>query len=80
MKYPMQAHTSETLQAAVAKAFEAALPVADEQGVGLVVVVIDAAERVHYQTNLGPTLTAGMLSRCAGLYEAIARQRRMTAT
>lgn len=66
----MLEHTASTLQLAVVKAFEAAERVANEHGVGLVVVVVDAAERVHYQTNLGPTMTAGMLSRCAGLYDA----------
>lgn len=63
-------HTIETMRLAVAKVFEAAERIANEHGVGIVVVAIDAAERVRYQTNLGPTMTAGMLSRCAGLYDA----------
>lgn len=38
MKYPMHVHSPESLQLAVVKAFDGALPIANEHGVGLVVV------------------------------------------
>jgi hypothetical protein len=67
---PMQIHSPETMALAARLAFEAAVTVANEHGVALVVVVVDAAERVQYLSNMGPTMTAGALSRCAGLYDA----------
>lgn len=56
-------HSPESLALASRRVFDAALPAAREGGVvGLVVVVVDAAERVHYHTSRNPTMTAGMLS------------------
>lgn len=56
-------HSPESLALASRRVFEAALPVAREGGAaGLVVVVVDAADRVHYHTSRTPTMTAGMLS------------------
>lgn len=57
-------HSNESLALASRRVFDAALPAAREGGVvtGLVVVVVDAAERVHYHTSRLPTMTAGMLS------------------
>ncbi len=56
-------HSPESLALASRRVFDAALPAARDGGAaGLVVVVVDAAERVHYHTSRNPTMTAGMLS------------------
>lgn len=62
-------HTKESLQRAALLAFESACVIARDHGVEVVVVVMDATERVHYATTLGPTTTSGALMRCAGLYD-----------
>lgn len=66
----MQIHSPQSIQRVAELVHAAAKAVADEHGVGLVVVVVDATERVQYQTNLGPTMTAGAFARCACLYDA----------
>lgn len=66
---PMQIHTTESIAEVTSRAFDAARAIASEAGVALVVVVVDARERVHYQTEMGPTMTAGALARAAGLFD-----------
>lgn len=66
----MQIHDSETMQAIVEAIFAAGVPIAREHGVALVVVVVDGAESVQYRTMMGPTTTAGALTRAAGVYDA----------
>lgn len=60
-------HTSESLENAAVCAMKAARIATEGLGVGLVVIVMDATQRIHYLTDVGPTLAAGMCARVPNL-------------
>lgn len=74
-RHPMaqQIHSNQSRARVADLVHAAAKAVADEHGVDLIVVIVDATEAVQYKTDLGPTMTAGALSRCAGLHDVANR-------
>jgi hypothetical protein len=55
-------HSADSLDRASRRIFYAAFELVRERCAGVVVVVVDAAERVHYHTSRNPTMTAGMMA------------------